>query len=62
MLAADIIKTLIRPPGLLSVLVQKKDGTWRHCVDYRQVNDITVKDSYPLPQVDESLDLVVGST
>jgi hypothetical protein len=34
-------------------LVKKKDGTWRFCIDYRQLNSITVKNKYPLPIVDE---------
>ena len=43
------------------VLVKKKDNTWRFCVDYRKVNDITRKDAYPLPRIDECLDTLTGS-
>ena len=42
------------------VMVPKKDGSSRFC-DYRPLNDRTVKDSYPLPRIDESLDYVAGS-
>ena len=43
------------------VMVKKKDGTHRFCVDYRKLNDITIKDAYPLPRIDESLDQLAGS-
>ena len=44
-----------------SVLVTKKDGSQRLCVDYRQLNAATVKDAFPLPRVDESLAALSGS-
>ena len=43
------------------VLVTKKDGSMRVCVDFRLVNSLTVKDSYPLPRIDTSLDALRGS-
>jgi hypothetical protein len=43
------------------VLVTKKDGTPRFCVDYRKVNDCTVKDAYPLPRVDDCIDSLSGA-
>ena len=43
------------------VLVKKKDGTIRFCIDYRKVNNLTVKDAYPLPRVDDTLDTLAGS-
>lgn len=42
------------------VLAPKKDGTVRFCVDYRGINAITVKDSYPLPNITEYLELLNG--
>ena len=43
------------------VLVTKKDGSIRLCVNYHRVNDLTLKDSYPLPRIDDSIDTLRGS-
>ena len=43
------------------VIVKKKDGSPRFCVDYRKLNDVTVKDAYPLPRVDDCIDALSGS-
>ena len=43
------------------VMVRKKDGGWRFCVDYRKVNSVTRQDAYPLPRIDATLDSLAGS-
>ena len=44
------------------VIVKKKDGSVRFCVDYRQLNERTMKDSHPLPRIDDCLDCLSGAT
>ncbi|MCG8047963.1 MAG: RNase H-like domain-containing protein, partial [Candidatus Thiodiazotropha endolucinida] len=61
MLNENIIKPSTSPWASGIVIVKKKDGTSRFCVDYRQLNDVTIKDAYPLPRIDESLDQLAGS-
>ncbi|KAJ8360470.1 hypothetical protein SKAU_G00169950 [Synaphobranchus kaupii] len=62
MAAAGVIEPSDSPWAAPAVLVQKKSGEWRFCVDYRRLNSATTKDSYPLPRIDEALDHISGSS
>ncbi|UYV75794.1 hypothetical protein LAZ67_13001373, partial [Cordylochernes scorpioides] len=43
------------------ILVKKRDGKFRFCVDYRKLNEVTVKDVYPIPRIDDVMDTLQGS-
>jgi len=47
--------------GALMLLVKKKDGSMRLCVNYRQLNKVTIMNRYPLPRIDDLMDQLVGA-
>lgn len=53
MKSATIIQASQSPFASHVLLVKKKEGSWRLCVDYRILNDLTVKDGYPIPLINE---------
>jgi RNase H-like domain found in reverse transcriptase/Reverse transcriptase (RNA-dependent DNA polymerase)/Integrase zinc binding domain/Retroviral aspartyl protease/Chromo (CHRromatin Organisation MOdifier) domain len=59
--AAGFIRPSKSPFGAPILFVKKKDGTMRMCIDYRALNRITIKNSYPLPRVDELFDRLQGA-
>lgn len=60
-LKRGVIEVCSSPWSSPVVLVKKKDGTTRFCVDYRRLNNVTIKDAYPLPRIDDSLDQLSGT-
>jgi transposase InsO family protein len=61
MLDHDIIEESASPWSSNVVLVAKKNGKLRFCIDYRKLNSITYKDSYPIPKIDSCLDTLAGA-
>ena len=60
MLAGDQIEPSDSPWSAPVVLVTKKDSGTRFCVDYRRLKLATVKDAYPIPRIDDTLDMLAG--
>ncbi|GJS29115.1 putative reverse transcriptase domain-containing protein [Tanacetum coccineum] len=50
------------PWGALVLFVKKKDGSFRMCIDYQELNKLTVKNRYPLPRIDDLFDQLQGSS
>ena len=55
LLALGLIQPFYSPWASGIVMVKKKSGELRFCCDFRPLNDVTVKDAFPLPRIDESL-------
>ena len=62
MIQKGFVRPSISPWGAPVLFVKKKDGSMRLCVDYRELNKITIKNKYPLPRIDDLFDQLSGAT
>ena len=62
LLSKQFVRPSVSPWGAPVLLVKKKDGSMRMCVDYRQLNKVTIKNKYPLPRIDDLIDQLRGAT
>ncbi|KAJ8639842.1 hypothetical protein MRB53_016536 [Persea americana] len=61
LLDKSFIRPSISPWGAPVLFVKKKDGSMRMCIDYRKLNQATIKNKYPLPRIDELFDQLQGA-
>src|SRR3954471_10339098 len=59
LLEKRFVRPSVSPWGAPVLLVKKKDGSMRLCIDYRQLNKVTIKKKYPLPRIDDLMDQLV---
>ena len=62
LLEKGFIRPSVSPWGAPVIFVKKKDGTLQLCIDYRQINKLTVKNKYPLPRIDDLFDQLKGAS
>jgi hypothetical protein len=62
LLDLGLIHPSVSPWGVPVIFIRKKDGSWRLCIDYRQLNKETIKNQYPLPRIDDLFDQMKGAT
>ena len=62
LLEKQFIRPSVSPWGAPILLVKKKDGSFRLCIDYRQLNKYAIKNKYPLPRIDDLIDQLRGAS
>ncbi|KAA0051866.1 ty3-gypsy retrotransposon protein [Cucumis melo var. makuwa] len=62
LLDKSVIRPSVSPWGAPVLFVKKNDGSMRLCIDYRELNKVTVKNRYPLPRIDDLFDQLQGAT
>jgi len=62
LLEKGLIQPSVSPWKAPILFVKKKDGTLRFCMDYRELNRVTVKNKYPLPRIDDLVDQLASAT
>jgi len=62
LLEKGFIRPSVSPWGAPVLFVKKKDGSLRLCIDYRELNKVTIKNKYPLPRIDDLLDQLIGAS
>ena len=60
LLDKGFIRPSVSPWGAPVLFVKKRDGSMRLCIDYRQLNSVTIKNRYPLPRIDDLFDQLQG--
>ena len=61
LLEKGFVRPSVSPWGAPVLFIKKKDGSLRMCIDYRRLNQVTIKNRYPLPRIDELFDQLQGA-
>jgi hypothetical protein len=62
LLDLGLILPSVSPWGAPIIFIRKKDGSWRLCIDYHQLNKATIKNEYPLSRIDDLFNQMKGAT